>query len=105
MGLFIQINLASQFFVRPGVDWGGRGMWNIRYGFLLARLMDARPDRPLFLLHAWPDVVSAVESLVEELLSKKSSARNVRKAMEKLCQAMATFVDPGDASAGGRGGR
>ena len=68
--------------------------------------MEASPDRPLFLLHTWPDVVSAVEALVRVLLDKKrSTARNVQKAMEKLCQAMAALLDPTDSGAArdGRG--
>ena len=56
--------------------------------------MEASPNRPIFLLHAWPDVVSALEGLVGALLNKGRAARNVRKAMEKLCLAMAAFIDP-----------
>lgn len=58
-------------------------------------MMDANPNRPIFLLHNWPDVVSSVEALVSALLSKKGrAARNVRKAMEKVCLALAAFIDP-----------
>lgn len=65
--------------------------------------MEANPNRAIFLLHTWPDVVSAVETLVAALLDKKArTARNVRKAMEKLCLAMAAFVDP---SSNGHGAR
>lgn len=56
--------------------------------------MDANPNRAIFLLHNWPDVVSAVETLVVALLDKKRAARNVLKALEKLCLAMAAFMDP-----------
>lgn len=56
--------------------------------------MEASPNRAIFLLHNWPDVVSALENLVGALLNKGRAARNVRKAMEKLCLAMAAFVDP-----------
>lgn len=58
------------------------------------RLMEANPDRAMFLLHNWPDAVSAVEALVAALLDKKRTARNVRKAMEKLCSAIAALIDP-----------
>lgn len=65
--------------------------------------MEANPNRAIFLLHQWPDVVSALETLVAALLSKNGrAARNVRKAMEKLCLAMAAFIDP---STHGRGMR
>lgn len=56
--------------------------------------MEANPNRVLFLLHTWPDVVAALETLVGALLDKKRAARNVRKAMEKLCLAIAAFIDP-----------
>lgn len=56
--------------------------------------MDANPNRAMFLLHNWPDVVSAVEALVAALLDKKRAARNVRKAMEKLCLSIAALIDP-----------
>lgn len=61
----------------------------------IRRIISASPKRAVLLLHAWPDVVKSLQTLVEALLEKgERSVRNVRKAMEKLCLSTATFIDP-----------
>lgn len=62
-----------------------------------ARILEANPNRVVFLLHTWPDLVSALQSLTEALLQPDHAARTpkaVTKAVERLCNNLAAFIDP-----------
>lgn len=73
--------------------------------FLDCSILQANPNRAVFLLHAWPDLVKSLQALVGALLDKKGgNARAVRKAMEKLCLSMAAFIDPTGTSGPREGG-
>lgn len=76
------------------------GLLFLFVGFLLFhRILGANPNRAVFLLHNWRDLVKSLQGLLHALLDKKGqNAREVRKAMERLCLSMAAFIDPTDNS-------
>ncbi|CAM9314305.1 unnamed protein product, partial [Discosporangium mesarthrocarpum] len=55
-------------------------------------LQEANPNRVIFLLHKWPDLVVAVQKLVDAVLA--GGINTVKKCMDKLCEALGEFIDP-----------
>ncbi|CAM9248310.1 unnamed protein product, partial [Choristocarpus tenellus] len=55
-------------------------------------LLGANPNRVIFLLHKWPDLINALEKVVDTIL--KGNYQGVKKCMDKLCQTLVEFIDP-----------